>query len=104
VVPMPGTPELLISFTASPFSFPPGRYDWAVFVECDDTDGFIGLDSDIDDACGINMGLVLGGPLVLGPEPIEFFDPDPGGSPPGRGPGDEGTTRPWCFSVDPAMP
>ena len=103
--PIPGTPEPLLSFSAPPGSIPPGRYDWALITECDDTNGRIAgapvPDSDIDDSCGVNVGIlpVFPGPVMLGPEPVELFDADPGGSPPGRGPGEEGTTRPWCFDV-----
>ena len=99
------TAETLLSFSAPPGSIPPGRYDWALVTECNDTNGTIvgtGVqDSDLDDSCGVNVGIlpVFPGPVMLGPEPIELFDPDPGGSPPGRGPGEEGTTRPWCFDV-----
>ena len=103
--PVPGTPEPLLSFSAPPGSIPPGRYDWALVTECDDTNGRIAgapvPDSDIDDSCGVNVGVlpVFPGPVMLGPEPVELFDADPGGSPAGRGPGEEGTTRPWCFTV-----
>ena len=103
--PMPGVPEPLFTFTAAPGAIPPGRYDWAMITECDDTNGRIAgapvPDSDIDDSCGVNVGIlpVFPGPVILGPEPVELFDADPGGSPPGRGPGEEGTTRPWCFDV-----
>ena len=107
--PVPGTPEPLLSFSAPPGSIPPGRYDWALVTECDDTNGRIAgapvPDSDIDDSCGVNVGVlpVFPGPVMLGPEPVELFDADPGGSPPGRGPGEEGTTRPWCFDVTGVM-
>ncbi len=105
--PIPGIPEPLLSFNAPPGSIPPGRYDWAMITECDDTNGRIAgspvPDNDLDDSCGVNVGLApapgFPGPVMLGPEPIELFDPDPGGSPSGRGPGEEGTTRPWCFTV-----
>ncbi len=102
--PDPATPEQLLSMTIAPGSIPSGRYDWVLLVECDDTDGFIFVDGDIDDECGINMGTTLGGPLIMGPEPNEALDADPGGSPPGRGPGEEGTTRPWCFEVEEPPP
>ena len=103
--PMPGVPEPLFTFTAPPGSIPPGRYDWAMITECDDTNGRIAgspvPDNDIDDSCGVNVGILptFPGSVMLGPEPMELFDVDPGGSPPGRGPGEEGTTRPWCFDV-----
>lgn len=104
ISPDPTMTELLFEFTPPPGSIPPGVYDWFMFAECDDTTGFIPLvpDGDIDDECGINVGrqpIVPGGPLILGPEPVEVLDPDPGGFPPGRMPGEEGTTRPWCFTV-----
>ncbi len=100
--PIPGIPEPLFPIFAPAGSIPPGRYDWVLLVECDDTNGRVKRDGDLDDECGINVGrkpVVPDGPLIFGPEPIEIFDPDPGGSPPGRGPGEEGTTRPWCFEV-----
>jgi hypothetical protein len=31
---------------------------------------------------------------------VELLDPDPGGFPPGRLPGEEGATRCWCFMVE----
>ena len=105
--PDPSNPERIFSFSATPGSISPGTYDWILVTECNDTNGTVGLDGDIDDQCGINMGkapTVPGKPLVLGPEPIELLDPDPGGSPPGRVPGDEGTTRGWCFRVTAAVP
>ena len=105
--PLPGIPEPLLTFSAMAGSIPPGRYDWALITECDDTNGRIAgspvKDGDIDDSCGVNVGIglpLIGGPVILGPEPIELLDPDPGGSPPGRVPGEEGTTRPWCFTVN----
>ena len=104
--PIPGIPEPLLLFSAPPGAIPPGRYDWALITECDDTNGRIAgapvPDADIDDSCGVNVGIglpLIGGPVILGPEPVELFDPDPGGMPPGRVPGEEGTTRPWCFEV-----
>ena len=109
--PIPGVPEPLLSFSAMAGSIPPGRYDWALITECDDTNMRIAgspvTDGDIDDSSGVNVGIglpLIGGPVILGPEPIQLFDLDPGGSPPGRGPGEEGTTRPWCFQVDPVPP
>ena len=99
--PNPNVPERLVKCTAPPGSIPPGTWDWFVMTECDDTNGVIGLgpDHDVDDECGLNAGLVLGGPLVFGPEPVELWDPDPGGVPACRLTGEEGTTRPWCFQV-----
>lgn len=106
VSPIPGIPEIIFPpVTLAPGTLPSGMaYDWVVVTECDDTDGAIGPDGDIVDSCGANLGFVLGGPLILGPEPIGLWDPDPGGSPPGRGPGENGTTRPWCFSVTGSPP
>ncbi|MAE69274.1 MAG: hypothetical protein CME06_02265 [Gemmatimonadetes bacterium] len=99
----PTNPEILFSYTAPPGSIPPGYYDWAMIVECNDSGNGIplGPDGDIDDECGVNVGVppIFAGPVIFGPEPAEFFDPDPGGFPPGRSPGEEGTTRPWCFQV-----
>ena len=108
--PIPGVPEPLLSFSALSGLIPPGRYDWALLTECRDTDGtIIGAfrkDGDIDDECGINVGLNPAAglfPVLFGPEPLDLLDADPGGSPPGRGPGEEGTTRPWCFTVNPGV-
>ena len=99
----PNNPEILFSYTAPPGSIPPGDFDWALIVECNDSGNGIplGPDEDIDDECGVNVGVppVFAGPVIFGPEPVEYFDPDPGFSPPGRVPGEEGTTRPWCFQV-----
>ncbi len=101
VVADPAQPEKIFQFTAPPGSLPPGRHDWLLIVECDDTDGIVHLDSDVDDECGINVGITtqVGGPLILGPEPVEIFNASPGGTPAGRRVGEEGTTRPWCFEV-----
>ena len=101
IPPNPNQPERLVRCVAPPGAIPPGSWDWFVMTECNDTNGSIGLgpDGDIDDECGINVGLVLGGPLVLGPEPAEMWDPDPGPPPACQLPGEEGTTRPWCFRV-----
>jgi len=101
ILPNPNVPERLIQCTSQPGAIPPGLWDWFVMTECNDTNGVIGLgpDGDIDDECGINVGFVLGGPLVLGPEPVEMWDPDPGPPPACQLPGEEGTTRPWCFQV-----
>lgn len=96
-------PEFMYSYTVPAGYIPPGQYDWALIVECNDSGNGIGLraDGDIDDECGVNVGMppIFAGPVIFGPEPIEFFDPHPGGFPPGRWPGEEGTTRPWCFVV-----
>ena len=82
----------------------PGEYDWFVVTETDDTNSIIPPkpDGDIDDICGANLGLPPEnpiGPLVFGPEPNFLLDPDPGGNPPGRRPGENGVTRGWCFRV-----
>ncbi len=100
----PTIPEILFSYTAPPGAIPPGYFDWALIVECNDFGGNgipLGPDEDVDDECGVNVGIppIFAGPVIFGPEPIEYFDPDPGASPPGRSPGEEGTTRPWCFQV-----
>lgn len=82
---------------------PEGTWDWFVVSECNDTNGAITpplKDGDIDDVIGANLGLVTYMPLVYGPEPIEVLDPDPGGFPPGRLPGEEGSCRCWCFTVE----
>lgn len=103
IEPDPDVPERLFTFTGA---VPPGRWDWILVAECNDLGGNgipIGPDGDIDDQCGINVGtapVLPAGPVIYGPDPVEVFDPSPGGSPPGRGPGEEGTTRPWCFEVD----
>ena len=103
--PNPEVPELLFEFTAGAGSIQPGRYDWVLFVECNDLGGNgipIGKDEDVDDTCGINTGRPPQNPLgvvIFGPEPNEALDAAPGGSPPGRGPGEEGPNRPWCFEV-----
>jgi len=81
-----------------------GEWDWFVVTECNDTTGVIYpplSDGDVDDVIGANLGMVTYMPLVYGPEPIEVLDPDPGGLPPGRRPGEEGATRCWCFNVTP---
>lgn len=103
----PADPEPLFSYTATPGSIPPGSYDWMLLVECNDTNGTIRspgpkVDGDIDDQCGINVGLNPPAglfPVLFGPDPLQVMDPDPGGAPPGRVPGESGTTRPWCFDV-----
>jgi hypothetical protein len=80
----------------------PGEWDWFVVAECNDTTGAVYpplVDGDIDDVIGANLGLVTYLPLMYGPEPVEVLDPDPGGYPPGRRPGEEGATRCWCFKV-----
>ena len=102
IPPNPNRSERLVPCTSPPGAIPPGVWDWFVMTECDDTNGVIGLgpDGNVDDECGINVGLVLGGPLVLGPEPAELWDPAPAGAPPCRLLGEEGTTRPWCFQVN----
>ena len=105
--PIPGVPEPLISISFPASALGPGRYEWAMAVECDDTNGVIAKDGDIDDFCGLNPGLppdVVPPVPIFGPDPIQFLDPDPGGSPPGRGPGEHGTTRPWCFDVTGVVP
>ncbi len=94
----PAIPEQLKFFTAPAGALPPGRYDYVVQTECDDTNGRVRRDGDVDDQCGMTPG---GKPMIMGPQPAERWDPDPGGSPPGRGPGEEGTTRGWCFEVTP---
>jgi hypothetical protein len=84
---------------------PEGHWDWFVVTECNDTNGMITpplKDGDIDDVIGANLGTVTYMPLVYGPEPVELLDPDPGGFPPGRLPGEEGATRCWCFMVEAA--
>ena len=103
VSPIPGIPEIIFPpVTLTPGTLPPGRYDWAIGTECDDTDGGLSRDGDIEDTCGLNLGLppAVTPPVpLLGPDPIQIWDADPGGAPPGRGPGENGTTRPWCFQV-----
>ncbi len=101
ISPVPGIPELLFAHTIPAGTLPLGSYDWAIAIECDDTTGAVTTDGDVDDICGGNLGLlpIFDGPVILGPEPIRALDPDPGGSPPGRGPGEDGSTRPWCFDV-----
>jgi hypothetical protein len=82
---------------------PVGNWDWFVVTECNDTNGMITpplKDGDIDDVIGANLGVVTYPPLVYGPEPAEVLDPDPGGFPPGRRPGEEGSCRCWCFTVE----
>jgi hypothetical protein len=80
---------------------PPGQFDWLLLTECNDTNGTItpGLDGDIDDVCGANMGVQY--KLIFGFEPAQVVDIDPGGFPPGRRPGENGETRPWCFDLTP---
>jgi len=92
--------EYLFFLVAS--GIPLGEWDWFVVTECNDTNGGVYpplVDNDIDDVIGANMGMVTYMPLVYGPEPVEVLDPDPGGNPPGRRPGEEGATRCWCFKV-----
>ncbi len=99
--PIPGLPEPLLSITAPAGSIPPGSYDWVVIVECDDTNGRIRKDGDVDDVCGANFGIlpVFDGPTLFGNEPTNTLDTDASGSPPGRRRGEDGSTRPWCFEV-----
>src|SRR5262245_27971454 len=80
IPPNPNMKERLVRCLSQPGAIPPGVWDWFVMTECNDTNGGIGLgpDGDIDDECGINAGFALGGPLVLGPEPAELWDADPG--------------------------
>ncbi len=108
ISPIPGIPELLFADTIPAGTLPAGRYDWAILVECDDTNGAVATDGDFDDICGGNLGLlpVFDGPVIFGPEPepARALDGDPGGSPPGRGPGEDRSTRPWCFEVLPEPP
>lgn len=107
VNPTPGAIEQLFALTVPASSFPTGTYDWTVVVECNDTNGQLVMpDGDVDDLCGVNMGVapIIDGPVIFGPEPITFLDPNPGGSPIGRVPGEDGTTRPWCFEVTPVVP
>lgn len=101
LTPDPANPEMLLSFTVPAADIGVGTYDWVLFAECNDSGNGLSEDGDIDDQCGINVGIppVVVGPLIYGPEPVEIFDADPGGSPPGRRPGEEGTTRPWCFEI-----
>ncbi len=106
VSPIPGIPEIIFPpVTLTPGTLPPGFYDWFIVTECDDTGGTILIprkDDDIDDQCGINVGRNPSTglrPVIFGPEPLQAMDPDPGGSPSGRAPGESGTTRPWCFQV-----
>jgi len=105
--PDPVFPERLFEFVTVPGGIPPGRYDWLLVVECNDSGNGIpiGPDGEIDDECGVNLGTPPANPIgvvIFGPEPTEVLDPDPGGFPPGRGSGEEGTTRPWCFEVLPS--
>jgi len=82
---------------------PEGTWDWFVVTECHDTNGSITpplKDGDIDDVIGANLGKMTYPPLVYGPEPVEVLDPHPGGLPPGRLPGEEGSCRCWCFTVE----
>ncbi len=108
ISPIPGVPEPLFSFSLPASVLPPGRYDWALLQECDDTNGTIfppRQDGDINDQCGLNVGFNPATglfPVLYGPDPFQAFDADPGGTPPGRGPGESGTTRAWCFDVTPA--
>ncbi len=88
------------SIAFQPQEVPTGDLDWMLLVECDDSGNGVSLqpDGDPDDACGINMGLNPTGPLVAGPQPVSFLDPDPGGDPLGRHAGEDRSTRPWCFT------
>lgn len=99
----PQRPEQTFSFTAPPGWLEPGRYDWVLFTECADTNGGVWKDGDVDDTSGISLGSAsawMGAALIDGPQPVAALDCDPGGSPPGRSPGEGGTTRPWCFTVE----
>ena len=97
--PIPPGMEYLFGIMVPP-AIAPGDYDWFIVTECNDTNGIIppNPDGDIDDVIGANLGL-LRPPVVYGSEPVEILDPDPGGWPPGRRPGEEGSTRCWCFRV-----
>ena len=94
-------------FVYGPVSLEPGTYDWFLVTECIDTNGSIMIppgmpDQDIDDICGANIGVPPEnplGPVIFGPEPGRRLDPDFGGMPPGRRPGEDGVTRAWCFTV-----
>jgi hypothetical protein len=89
-------------FSVVTTGMPVGDWDWFVVTECNDTNGKIApplKDGDIDDCIGANLGTVTYPLLVYGPEPAEVLDPDPGGFPPGRHPGEEGACRCWCFTV-----
>ena len=102
ISPDPEVPERIFVHSLPPGTLPAGRYDWQLVIECNDTNGDVTADGDIDDMCGGNPAvspLVLGGPVIFGPDPIQVLDPHPGTMPLGRGPGENGTTRPWCFSV-----
>ena len=76
----------------------PGLYDWGLLVECDDSGNGVPFtpDGDFDDSCGLELGEVA---RAAGPQPLGPLDVSPGGDPPGRQPGENGTTRPWCFEV-----
>lgn len=105
ISPVVGTPNLYFSLAVPVTTFPEGSYDWTVVTECDDTDGQVmAPDGDVDDICGVNMGVepIIAGPVIFGPEPVQFLDPDPGSDPLGRALGEDGSTRPWCFETTPA--
>ncbi len=94
-------------FVYGPVYLEPGTYDWFLVTECTDTNGSIMIppgmpDYDVDDICGANLGVPPEnplGPVIFGPEPGRRLDPDMGGNPPGRWPGEDGVTRAWCFTV-----
>jgi hypothetical protein len=88
-------------FTVHVRGIPEGTWDWFVVTECNDTNGTIPptKDGNIDDVIGANLGTMTYPPLVYGPEPVGVLDPDLGGYPPGRLPGEGGNCRCWCFTV-----
>lgn len=102
----PRNPEAeIIMFHIPSDSIPVGTYDWFIVTECNDTNNRIGVrpDGDVDDVIGANLGLPPVnpyGPLVYGPEPNEVLDPNLGAAIPGRRPGEEGSSRCWCFTVE----